>query len=262
MNRRAILFGLNYEGTSASLQGCENDAHNMAEFLTRQHRFVCDVRIGATATTASAILDALVDLAVASFDEALDVVWIHYSGHGTSIAGFSDNELDGFDECLVPSDFRLIPDDYISRVLYYFNPRTRIVFVADCCHSGTISDLPFTWTTSASADSADEQPPLVENANEREAVAGRRILAISGCRDDQTSADALLQDPMEACSTHKEYSGAMTTYLLQALQREPGLQIDVFKLVRTLSEHLERDGFSQRPRLASCHDVRASRALF
>eukprot|EP00798_Chlamydomonas_sp_ICE-L_P025124 gene25124-biopygen19583 len=149
-------------GTTASLQGCENDAHNMAEFLMRQHKFKCDVRIGAAATTASAILDALVDLAIDSYDKALDTVWIHYSGHGTSIAGFSDNELDRFDECLVPSNFRLIPDDYIAKVLYYFNPRTSIVFVADCCHSGTISDLPFTWIDLINERSA----PRVENKNE------------------------------------------------------------------------------------------------
>jgi hypothetical protein len=255
MNRRALLFGLNYEGTTASLKGCENDAHNMAEFLMRQHKFKCDVRIGAAATTASAILDALVDLATDSYDEALDTVWIHYSGHGTNIAGFSDNELDGFDECLVSSDFRLIPDDYISKVLYYFNPRTSIVFVADCCHSGTISDLPFTWTDLINERSA----PLVEN---NEHGRGRRILAISGCRDDHTSADALLQDPMDICSKSKEYSGAMTTYLLQALKKDPTLYNNVFKLVRTMGDHLERDGFSQHPRLASCHDIRASPTLF
>eukprot|EP00798_Chlamydomonas_sp_ICE-L_P000120 gene120-biopygen3427 len=168
-------------------------------------------------------------LRIDSYDEALDTGWIRLlSGHGTKLAGFLRHELDGFDECLVPSDFRLIPDDYIAKVLSTSIHERVIVFVADCCHSGTISDLPFTWTDLINERSA----PLVENKNEH--GRGQRILAISGCRDDQTSADALLQDPMDICSTSKEYSGAMTTYLLQALKKDPTLYNNVFKLRRVL----------------------------
>lgn len=245
--RRALLFGLNYAGSTNTLRGCENDVRHMACFLEQTHGFVCDVRIGNPATRSTAILDALVDLVIASYDDALDVVWIHYSGHGTSIPG---GERDGRDECLVPSDGLLIPDDYLADLFRYFNPRTRVVFVADCCHSGTISDFPLSWP------SLDAGPPFAEDGPISRFY-GMRMLSISGCRDDQTSADAFIQDPLNA--DVMGYSGAMTSHLIHAMRGASCK--DVFEVTRVLTDRLAAAGFAQRPLLASCHDLRLDRVL-
>jgi hypothetical protein len=252
--RRALLFGLNYVGTTNTLRGCENDVRNMASFLEQTRGFVCDVRVGNPATSSTAILDALVDLVIASYDDSLDVVWIHYSGHGTSIPG---GERDGRDECLVPSDGLLIPDNYLADLFRYFNPLTRVVFVADCCHSGTIADFPLSWPRLAAG------PPVAEDGEPRlpsrgPRFAGMRMLSISGCRDDQTSADAFMQDPLDA--DKMGYSGAMTAHLIHVMRDAVG--DNIFDVTRELTARLAAAGFAQRPVLASCHDLRRDGAVF
>jgi hypothetical protein len=226
----------------------------MSSFLEQSHGFVCDIRIGNPATCSTAILDALVDLVISSYDDSLDVVWIHYSGHGTSIPG---NERDGRDECLVPSDGLLIPDNYLADLFRFFNPRTRVVFVADCCHSGTIADFPLSWP------SLDAGPPVAEDAPglataKGARFAGMRMLSISGCRDDQTSSDAFIQDPLDA--DRMGYSGAMTSHLIHAMRGAVG--DNIFEVTRNLTARLAAAGFAQRPVLASCHDLRRDLRMF
>jgi len=91
-----------------------------------------------------------------------DMVYVHYSGHGQQVSDLTGNdgqndlllqdELDGFDEALVPYDAPFksyegyhmqnhIVDDELN---YYFNklkmklgPNGQIIAVLDACHSGT-----------------------------------------------------------------------------------------------------------------------------
>lgn len=238
--RRGILFGLNYTGTRHVLRGCVNDVSEMSRWLNG-HGFTCNLYCDYDSTCADAIVERLWELADDSHREVIDVAWIHYSGHGTSILDTSGDELDGKDECIVPSDMRLIPDDYLHRLFRRFHPRTRVIFIADCCHSGTIGDLPFTWDydrfeatiDNASAAAADE-PHKVE------------VIVFSGCRDNQTSADAFL--PYRG---GRRFAGAMTSNLLRLLALAPPNEIRLFDLCKQLNEKLQISGFKQRPRLSS-----------
>lgn len=78
-----------------------------------------------------------------------DVVYLHYSGHGVKLADDDGDEEDGFDECLVPLDFQtkgIIRDDDLLKILV--KPMAEGVFVTsimDCCHSGSILDLPYSF---------------------------------------------------------------------------------------------------------------------
>jgi len=76
-----------------------------------------------------------------------DVVFVHFSGHGGRVKDQDRDEEDGFDECLVPVNFKsagLIVDDDLYTALV--GPMARGVTVTclmDCCHSGTVLDLPY-----------------------------------------------------------------------------------------------------------------------
>lgn len=276
--RRGLLFGLNYaRDAQAALRGCVNDVHCMAAWLREELGMTCDVYTDEAAeaapaaeggtgavvgtavpapTSAAGILARLAELAAASHNErdgGLDLAWVHFSGHGVSVAdapgfgGAGRDEMDGRDECIVPSDYAtagVVRDDDLHRALAAFHPRTRVVCVFDSCHSGTVGDLRFAW----GEDGARAPMPAVENA--RCAVAAR-VISLSGCLDAQTSADAydVLGDG--------RFGGALTGCLLHALRElgTPAARADVFAVVAAVRAQLCARGFPQVPRLCSSHDL-------
>ena len=230
----AVLFGLNYPGTEHELRGCVNDVENMSEFLSSKG-YSCDINTSYDSTTANSIMSKLYLLAKQSHTDNLTDVWIHYSGHGTYIMDKNGDECDGKDECFVPSDCVLIPDDFLKNIIRYFNPSTRIIVVADCCHSGTIMDLKYNWNLNDKTSNSTTVDGLKSN-----------VICISGCRDDQTSEDAYLYNRKDS---KYEFAGAMTSYLLEFISLQGCTK--VFDIVQKMNVALSHRGFTQRPRLTS-----------
>jgi metacaspase-1 len=79
-----------------------------------------------------------------------DSLFFHYSGHGATQADVSPDtdEADGQDETIVPVDYQkagMIVDDEIFDLLVAPLPKgVRLTAVMDCCHSGSVFDLPYT----------------------------------------------------------------------------------------------------------------------
>lgn len=245
---RALLFGLNYAGTASELHGCVNDVINIGQYLSKivPAKTCTDY----ASTTAASMVQSMYELALQSHSESLDFVWIHYSGHGSYMADTSGDEKDGRDECLVPSDYAtagLIPDDFLERLFRHFNPKTRVVFVLDACHSGTMCDVKYSWDSATSCK--------VENVL---CAVAAKVMTLSGCMDDETSADAfnVLGDG--------KYSGALTACLLKILGDKaggPAARADVFVLLARLTAELKARGFPQRPKLCSTYNL-AKEKLF
>lgn len=246
MKSRGVFFGLNYPyHPKSKLQGCINDAHNMAAFLGSKLNMQTDVYSddrNIDNTTGKGIIRRLYELAVASYREDLDLAWIHYSGHGTHIKDTSGDELDGTDECLVPSDYKecgLLTDDYINAIFQSFNPKTRVVCIFDCCHSGTIGDLKYSWEGESKAQ--------IENIN---CDVSARTITISGCMDNQISMD------VQNMSNDNKFSGALTTTLLRILCEDfDNTTQNVFTLLTKLREYLKQYQFEQVPILCSSYNL-------
>lgn len=82
-----------------------------------------------------------------------DIVYLHYSGHGQQKKDLDGDEIDGYDECLVPYDSpkkfqkgvyegqRLVTDDDLSVSLTAIREKLgkqgQLMVVLDACHSGT-----------------------------------------------------------------------------------------------------------------------------
>ena len=250
LKARALLFGLNYTGSGNDLQGCINDVINMSTYLA-SFNIPCKVCTDDNKnpdTTATGMLKNLYELAIQTHKDDLDFVYIHYSGHGTSVIDTSNDEKDGRDEALVPSDFAtagVVIDDVIESLMNNFNPKTRVVFVFDCCHSGTIGDVKYRWV--------NETKCSVENIL---CNVQARVITLSGCRDDQTSADA------SGVYGDDKFTGAMTSCLINVLKRRPDLKADAFKLAQALRRELNSKGFSQFPQLCSTHNLAKDKVLF
>ena len=76
-----------------------------------------------------------------------DACFVHYSGHGCSIRDNDGDEEDGMDEALCPLDYAkagvLRDDDVLKTLIAPMARGVTLTCVMDCCHSGTILDLPF-----------------------------------------------------------------------------------------------------------------------
>jgi len=242
---KAVLFGLNYAyDPQCALQGCINDVRAMSEFLTTNYKIPCEVYtddIQRDKCSALGIVQRLYQLGVESYRDNLDLVWIHYSGHGSYIRDRNSDEKDGQDECLVPSDYNragLIPDDFICQLFRCFNPKTRVICIFDCCHSGTIGDVKYSW----------EGPRNVQIENIVCEVPAK-VITLSGCLDNQTAADAfnVLGD--------NKFIGALTACLLMAMKQSKEARTNVFTLCDLVRQNLASRGFPQRPKLCSSHNL-------
>ncbi|EPS97099.1 hypothetical protein FOMPIDRAFT_147035 [Fomitopsis schrenkii] len=78
----------------------------------------------------------------------------HFSGHGAQVPNLDGTEKSGFDDVIWPADVQFFPDDgnfdnyikddEIHDVLVNHVPvGAHFMMVFDCCHSGTMADLPY-----------------------------------------------------------------------------------------------------------------------
>jgi Caspase domain len=95
--------------------------------------------------THSNILNAF--RALVANSEAGDSAFFHYSGHGGRLADDNGDEDDGYDETLIPVDYKTagqIRDDAVFTELVSRMPSgSTLMCLMDCCHSGSIMDLPY-----------------------------------------------------------------------------------------------------------------------
>ena len=177
-------------------------------------------------------------------------VFIHFSGHGVGITDRNNDEDDGRDEAICPVDYQksgVITDDLLKKIFKYFNPNTKVTCVFDCCHSGTIGDLKYKLT--------DKNKVVISNTSK---ACDSNIVMISGCRDNQTSADAF------NVSGNRQFSGAMTSCLLECVKyrRIVKGQVDACTLVNDVRSLLKKKGFSQIPIITSSREITGDTILF
>lgn len=115
MAKKAVLIGINYPGTKVELKGCVNDVHRMYKCLVDRYGFaeeditvLIDTDKSYNQPTGKNIRHALSELVKPA--KPGDVLFVHYSGHGTRVPPETGEEDDtGFDECIVPCDMNPIP---------------------------------------------------------------------------------------------------------------------------------------------------------
>lgn len=243
MKRLGILFGLNYKHCSKGhLHGCINDVNEMKRLLESDFQFKCKTYTDdedLKSTSGIGILRILYEAASISKMENLEFVWIHYSGHGSFIKDYSFNEDDGIDECIVPSDYEengMVLDDHISSVLSHFNHKTKVICIFDCCHSGTMADVRYSW---------NGNEPQLENFL---SSIGSKVLTISSCLDEEVSADTM------SCIYHK-FSGALTTCMIDVLSKKPQIPNNIFEFMTRIKKVLTIKGYKQSPKLCSSYDL-------
>lgn len=245
---KALLVGIN-RYSSAPLAGCVNDVQDMAKWLVATRGFEAgNIRLltDGRATT-KAILERL-NWLVGGLKNG-DRILFHYSGHGAQVATRAGSgEVDGKDEVICPVDFdwtdaHMIRDKDFHQLFSDIPAGVIACWVSDSCHSGDLErDMP----------PVGQQPrrmvPPEDIAWRMEAtsvpvstmVSGElpNIALISGCRSDQTSADAHFEG---------RANGALTHFLLDALRSDPSTPM--LQLLLDVRQALSAGGYSQVPQL-------------
>lgn len=235
-----LLMGVNYPGTAAALRGCVNDAENLRGRIVASGAAAAHDVTVLCEPTGREIVGALRALARRTHAERVAHAFVSFSGHGTSMPDADGDELDGRDECICPSDYAargVLRDDELGALLAEFSPRTRVTLLVDCCHSGTCFDLPFTYTRRGEPQPAAAAPRAPRPCHPD-------VVMISGCRDEETSADVYDH-------ARHEHAGAMTSALLDALAVDPALAGDAFSLLDAMRALLRGRRLAQAPQLST-----------
>lgn len=128
---------------------------------------------------------------------------IYYTGHGAQVKDNSGDEGDGYDEVVVFDDGHIVDDKLAEYLKKYCNGYAHTILLNDCCHSGTIWDIPETL------QEAQYFPP--------------NILSISASTDNQTAKQSRIKQNSQ---------GIFTFNFFTVIRNNPGILIqDVQRLL-------------------------------
>lgn len=204
------------------------------------------------------------------------------TGHGGQTKDLDGDEDDGYDEVIYPVDFKQrghIVDDQIHAICVApLQPGVRLTSIFDSCHSGSVLDLPYVYSTKG----ALKEPNLMKEAGQgllgaamsyargdvggmlkglmslgKQAMNGDKayektmrtktspadVISWSGSKDDQTSADATIAS---------QATGAMSYAFIAAIRQNPNQTY--LQLLNSIRVILQQK-YSQKPQLSCSHPL-------
>lgn len=281
------MIGINYFGQDGELRGCINDVKNVSAFLTekgyRREDMVIltdDQQDPRSHPTKDNILRGMHWLVANA--QPNDALFLHYSGHGGQTEDLDGDEEDGSDEVIYPVDFKqaghIVDDEIHHIVVKPLQPGVRLTAIFDSCHSGSVMDLPYIYSTKGvlkepnlakeaaqglfSAFSAYSRGDVLGAAQSifglaKSAVSGdgayektketrtspADVVMWSGSKDSQTSADATI---------NSQATGAMSWAFMSAMKQNP--EQSYVQLLNSVRDLLE-EKYSQLPQLSASHPI-------
>lgn len=226
MSKRALLIGINYRGSSESLNGCVNDVNNIRSILINNCGYnPNNIRLLTDDTQTKPIRQNIEDNIKWLVNGCLpgDTLFFHYSGHGSFVKDINTDETDGNDEVMIPLDYKTkgtISDDWLfSNMVAKVPVNVNLWAFADCCHSGTMVDLKYNYKSMCALKAGSiktgmkytpaEWSDRFSFSMERSKEVVGNVCLLSGCLDQETSADA---------SINRQFQGAFTYCLIEFIK--------------------------------------------
>jgi metacaspase-1 len=252
-----LLVGIN-KYPSAPLNGCVNDVYNMKKFLIENGYFKENEICTLIDEQAQKRVIKLALLNIKERSTRGSKVYFGFSGHGTQVPGENgSSEIDGFYEVVCPVDFEwdengnaqnAITDKEFVEIFRQLPAGVIFNWSSDSCHSGDltreVAPLSLIGKMKAKIKSfpipakvaAKLRLARAENPKSKGMVNGVLDVGfLSGCRSDQTSADAFFL----------QSEGAFTHFFIQAMKREPNATLK--QLEGMMQRDMKLAGFEQRP---------------
>lgn len=247
-NDRVLLVGINAYPNGAELNGCINDVVDVKQFFTTRLGFKeSQIKIlsDANATTTN-ILEALNWLVADA--KAGDRRYFHYSGHGAEYVNpDAVDQPNHANQIICPVDFdwspsHMIMDVQLAALFVKFPAGVKFNWVSDSCNSGDLTRTMFKPKMRI-RQYPIAPPQVVDLALKKVKKASRGMVSgvldvgfISGCKFDETSADAFING---------RYNGAFTYYFLKVLDADLDKPLTV--VVKNVNEQLRLSSFDQTP---------------
>lgn len=294
--RKTLLIGINYFGTKGELRGCINDVQSVQEWLFRFYPqfspssggeiviLTDDQKDVTRQPTRSNIIQAMRWLV--SNAQPNDAFFLHFSGHGSTQKDMDGDEVDGQDETILPVDYSsagVITDDELHTMLLQGLPQgCRFTAIFDSCHSGSILDLPYTYTIDGNLEvhEVDNTKIIGQHAikaaisyatgNKKQAIsemtnAAKAIMQVGkkdeGAQKKQketrtTQAFVSMfsgsldnQTSADACIAG-QHAGAMSWGLKRVMENHQGRPVPYVQVLKELRENL-KGKYSQIPQLSA-----------
>lgn len=251
--KRALIVGINYPGTGHQLQGCVNDANNMAALLKSTFGFE-DIKIltdlGANTADIKAGMSWLVAGAVPG-----DVLVMHYSGHGSQLP--STSEPDGYEEIICPMDLdwvdKIITDNDLRACFNQVPNGVNTSVILDCCHSGGGMNQDAAYSTAVTKTAAPVPPSDGRYLEPPEGLTADRTHVVQWSTSRDINASALLLAAAHADQTSADatiggiHQGAHTYAVIKEVTANPNITYK--QLTDNVTMYMVSNGYTQRPEL-------------
>lgn len=163
MSSKALFIGLDYNHIEYRKLNNTPSLNKLIEYLKtvynidrRNYEILTDIN-----ATHENILSNLYKLGLQSWSENLDYVFIYYIGDTINIADYAQAYSGRFNQIkqgIVPSDYNIkgvLDKTKILNILDQYNPRTKIIFIADSCFlQNNIFNLEFNYNNRPSKNTS------------------------------------------------------------------------------------------------------------
>lgn len=242
-NKKALLIGINYRGSSHALHGCINDANNVRNMLLGKGYKLEDIFMLTDDTPTKPTRENILSALNALIASGAKTLFFHYSGHGTQLPDQNGDERDGKDEAICPIDMLMIRDDDIRAILVKAKPEQNIFCVIDACHSGTAADLGYNIVR--------RKGSLTFARDNKYPDTPANIVMVSGCMDSQYSADAFI---------NRQSQGALTYAFLFSIQYGQVQRLN--ELYNSIHKIIKRGRYRQYPHMSSGRYIHVATPIF
>ncbi|CAA0838151.1 Metacaspase-3 [Striga hermonthica] len=220
--KRALLCGITYKGHSRSLKGSVNDVLYMKNLLLHTFAFPSSSILVLTEEEkhpsfipTKKNIRAAMQWLVQSCRPGDSLVF-HYSGHASQVRDRDWDEVDGFDESLLPVDYetegRILDDEINATIVRPLPSGATLHSIVDTCFSGTLMDLPNICRMNRDGYYKWEDHRTL---HAYKGTSGGYAICISACDDYQNSGDTT--------AFTGAHVGALTYSFYQTLREQPRL---------------------------------------
>lgn len=261
MTKKALCVGINdYPfGEENDLRGCVNDANDWASLLKNHFDFP-DVKmlLNGDATKAKIItgIQGLLNGAKAG-----DILVFTNASHGTYLAE-TDGDEDKYDEAICPhdTDSNLLVDDDLRELFKNIPKDVRLTVISDSCHSGSVTRVmtneyrrsrQLNPRVFGGKELAPEQLRAARGKKEKYPESGMKEILLSGCKSNQTSADAYIAN---------DYHGAMSYHAIKAIT-DGNYNLTYADLHKRLVSMLADENYDQVPQLEGTDEYKNTRVF-
>ncbi|CAI9765372.1 unnamed protein product [Fraxinus pennsylvanica] len=194
--KRAILCGITYKGHQKSLKGGINDVLSMRNLLIKRLGFPSSSILLLTEEEREPYRIPTKRNIRASLRWLIqgcrsgDSLVFYYSGHGSRVRDRDGDEIDGYDESLLPVDYetegRILDDEINATIVRPLPYGATLHAIIDTCYSGTFLDLPYLCRINREGYYKWDDHRV---SHIYKGTSGGHAISISACDDHQNSVD-------------------------------------------------------------------------